>query len=205
MGGEIERPDLHARDTFGQKIAGQFGRPLQEAAEIIVAIGSRAGQTERRVHIAAPGRVLRAAAGVVDAHAITRGAAEQLVDRHAGRLAHEVPQRDVDRGGRARLDAGTPIADGLAQQRRADLPDVCGVHAEQQGRRDIVHVGFHDGRIEIGFAEADQAGVRLHMHPQQLIVESGAKGFDRGDAHGRAFLPCSDPCTCKDPRTHARV
>ena len=81
----------------------------QEPVEVLVRPGR--GRLGVPVRDRQPGRLRHAAdvavagARVVGADPVARGAAEQLVDRLAADLAEQVPERDVDRGAAAVLDA----------------------------------------------------------------------------------------------------
>jgi hypothetical protein len=94
----VEGPDFHPGDALLQQAFGQFIGTVQERVQVFV----RAG---RGLRIQAPvfrrlsgflAHVAIAGAGVVCADPFARQPAQQLVNGLAGRLAENVPQRDVD-------------------------------------------------------------------------------------------------------------
>ena len=115
----------------------------------------------------------------VDADAVARRSAEQFVNRHAQRLALDVPQRLIDAAERAGQDRAAAIervaVDGLpvmhhaarifADQVRLDLLDGFGA-----GER----AAFGDG-----LAQADDAGVGVDLQKQPARLHQ--KGFEPGD------------------------
>ena len=111
----------------------------------------------------------------VDADAVARRSAEQLIDGHAERLALDVPHRDVHSRERARQDDVTAV-EGLAVD---GLPVVGGlprVFADQV-RLELLDRGDDrpDAALDRPFTDADDAGVGVHLD------EDRAQRVDRDD------------------------
>ena len=164
---------------------------VQEGVEILVrACGLAGGQAPVVGQLAdVLAHVAIAGAGVVDADLRARQAAQQLMDRLAGRLAEDVPERDVERGQAAHLGAAAGEADVGVEQRARVPVDRERVLAEQARRRRLVDVGDRGVRPEERLAEADQALVGVHVHPEQIRELVELNGLDRGDLHALR-LPC---------------
>src|SRR5207248_202740 len=128
-------------------------------------------------------------------------AAEQLIDRPARRLAHDVPQGDLDAA--HRLDDGAlPAEKDGAFVHGVDEPiDLEGVLADDalgQAAADLVAQGrLDDGagdvRGGIDLADADEARVGVDLDDEGLLAAVAAlvdlgqaqvDGFDAGDLHG---------------------
>ena len=131
-----------------------------------------------------------------------RGPAEQAIERPAGRLAADVPQRDVEaaqrhRGGRAHAVAGElHLIDALPHADHVE-----GVHAEGEvAERGVDQLG--DGpwaAAVMGLAPAGNALVGLHLHQNGVTLDGAAAAerhvlalrhlvgdrecLDRADAH----------------------
>ena len=194
LGGEVERPDLHAGDVLLEQAVRQLVGAMQEGIEIFVrACGLAGGQapvvgqlTDVLAHVAIAG------AGVVDADLRARQTAQQLMDRLAGRLAENVPERDVERGQAAHLGAAAGEPDVGVEQRARVPVDRERVLAQQARRRRLVDVGDRGVRSEERFAEAEQALVGVHVHPEQIRELVELNGLDRADPHA---VPSSAPAS----------
>ncbi len=94
----------------------------------------------------------------IDCDAFARGAAEQLVNRHAEALAEDVPERNVHGGDRGHRDGPAPPIRTFVEV----LPGIfnaAGVAADQQ-RADVIAEVTDNGHlaaVESGVAETAQA------------------------------------------------
>ena len=142
---------------------------------------------QRRVAVAQQARIgleLRALA-----------AAQQSVQRLAGALAEDVPQRD--------LDAGEGIDERpVAAQQVHRMQDVAGKRLDVPASRPITSgativssaaLVVGDGGMAERLAPADQAVLRLDPHQQDLEMRPGLAGEKLGSGH-----PC---CTARQRRT----
>src|SRR5688572_16909825 len=133
----VERPDLHASDALLEQRLREFIGAVQESIQVFV--------RPARFSIEAP--VLRALpargadvavprTGVVRADRVAARATENLIERLAGELAEEVPERDVEGGRSARLDARAAKAEiaGEPASEAVDLERIAAKHA----RRDVL-------------------------------------------------------------------
>ena len=129
------------------------------------------------------GIVLRPVAGalpadraVIDAHLVAHLAAEQLVDRHAGRLAGDVPQRVLDGADRGAI--------GLERAALADLQhaalDVGRVLADQRVA-EMQHPGLEVGLGVFHLAEAVEALVGDDADDRMLADDGAAQVGDFHD------------------------
>src|SRR5262249_7012144 len=103
--------------------------------------------------------VLAPAAAAVGAHAV-RVAAPKLVERQPGRLAGEIPQRDVERGDRHAGDADAPHAAVAAVHLVPQALDLERILPDQQALEPRVEVGQHGFRA----AAAEHHAVALAAH-----------------------------------------
>ena len=125
------------------------------------------------------------AAGVVVAvGAVPHLAAEQLIERHAGALALDVPQRDVDAAHRVEEHAAVPPVRAHVA-RLPDVLDLVDVAADQERLQILLDRGLHDQRAlgEGRAAPADQPGLgRLDLHDDEADpVRRGEDGLDVAD------------------------
>ena len=148
----------------------------------------------------------------VDANAVARRAAEQLIDGHAERLAFDVPHRDVHGRERARQDDVAAV-EGLAVD---GLPVVCGlarVFADQIPV-ELFDRGYDglDAALDGPFTDTDDAGVGVHLD------EDRAQRVDRDDldpgdldrrswigqraGRGRGGLRCADEPLARQQAGH---
>ena len=100
------------------------------------------------------------AAGLVDGDAVAWTSAEQRVNRLAGVLALDVPERRVDGGERHREDAAPAVEHRRAVHLVPELIDVEGVRADQE----VLEMAVDDldrGAAAGAHAEAGDPGVRL--------------------------------------------
>ena len=127
-----------------------------------------------------------AARVVVAVGAVTHLAAEQLIERHAGALALDVPERHVDAAHRVEQHrAVAPVPAHVA--RLPDVLDLVDVAADQERPQILVDRRFDDERAlrERGTAPAHQAGLGgLHLHQHQPDpVGCGEDRLDVADLH----------------------
>ncbi len=119
----------------------------------------------------------------VDADAVAHAAAQQLGHRHAQGLALDVPQRLVDAGQRAHVDA-TAAVEAAAVEHRPVVLDVARVLADEVVGQ-FLHGGGHGvgTAFEDGLAPAVDAfvGFDLQEAPARRHQERGQSG----DLHGR--------------------
>ncbi len=183
LGVGVERPDLHPCDALREEVAGQLVRSVEERVEVLVrAFGLRIRQTP--VHDGLPALVADVAvagAGVVRADRIAACAAEDTVQRLPGRLATEVPERDVDRRGRPHLRAAACGSDVAPQGARVRF-DPARVLA-QQVAGDRVNVRFDRVREEERLAEPDESLVGMDEDVQKARELVQAQRVDARDLH----------------------
>ncbi len=132
----------------------------------------------------------RAALGVgVAEHLRAAGAAEELVERHAGGLGLDVPERGVDAGdGGHRHRAAPPV--GAAVEVLPDILDAGGVAADQAGDDMLLEIG-DDGllaAVEGGVADAGQALVGEDLHGDEVAPGGADDDADVGDLHWGIFM-----------------
>src|SRR6185295_18021763 len=108
-----------------------------------------------------------ARAGVVDADRLARGASEELDDRLPGRLAGQVPQRNVHGRVAARFGPGAAGADVL-REGDAEAVDRRGILAEQAHSGGLVKVRGDLVGPEESFPEPHQACVRVEAHETEV-------------------------------------
>ena len=149
-----------------------------------------------------------APAGVVVAiGAVADLAAEQLVDRHVGALALDVPQRDVHAAHRVEQHAAvSPVRADVG--RLPDIFDLVDVAPDEKRLEVLLDGGLHhQGALgEGGAAIADQARFARHdLHDDQSDpVRRGEDGLDVGDLDGRQPLESCRPLLGLKPRGEVR-
>src|SRR5690606_11477076 len=123
-----------------------------------------------------------------DHHLVARAAAEQLVERHAGDLGLDVPQRHVDGGDGGHGDGAAAPVGALVEV----LPDVLGaerVLADEGGGDVILQVGDDREPTAVRRAGADAvhalAGHRLHGG--EVAPGRADDALDLGDLHTWLF------------------
>jgi hypothetical protein len=128
----------------------------------------------------------------IDTDTVAHGSAQQLVDRHAVKLALDVPERLFD------------TAEGTGQNRSAaikraaveDLPvavDLERVLADQVFFHLVHGCGDRPGTaLDDRFAVADQAFVGMNFQKQPTRLDKG--GFQLGDLH--VFRPSTYNSSC---------
>ena len=104
----------------------------------------------------------------VHADPVAHGATEELVDRHAERLAQDVPAGLLDSGNRAHPDDAEP-PEGLPVELLVEVLDAGRVLADQHGL-EILHSAGHGPRLPFQrrFAPAAKAvliGFHFDEHP----------------------------------------
>jgi hypothetical protein len=136
--GVVERPDLHAGDALLQQGVGEVVGAVEEGVEVLVGAGRRVQAPVAGQLALAAAHVAVAGAGVVGADLLAREAAQALVDRLAGGLAPQVPERDVDRGEAAHLGPAARETQVAGEQVARVPVDQQRVPAEQAGRHALV-------------------------------------------------------------------
>src|SRR5439155_3445515 len=122
-------------------------------------------------------------AGVVCADPIAAKTPQQLVNRLAGHLAEEIPERDVDGGETPHLHAAAAEPDIGGTQRMRVLVDAQGVLAQQVGCRALMDVGSDGIGAEEGLAQAYRPLIGMDLDPQKIGELREQYSFDRGDPH----------------------
>ena len=156
---------------------------VEEAVQIVVVRGVRALQAKvgRCLTGCAPD-VFGAGAGVVGPDLVAAKAAKKLGDGLAGRLAEQVPQRDVEGRVAAGFGTGRPKTE-VADQIRREQIDLLRVTPDHARCDVLVHIGFDGFGGEEGFAQPDEALVGVNMQPQQVRMFLDPDRFDLGDLH----------------------
>ena len=118
-------------------------------------------------------------------HALAARPAQELVERHPGRLGLDVPQRGVDtRDGGHRHRPAPPVGAAVEV-----LPDVLRAHriaTDQTGLEMLVDIG-RDGQfaaVEGGVADAGEPLVGLDLHRDEVAPRRAHDDADGGDLHG---------------------
>ena len=125
----------------------------------------------------------------IDTHALARCAAQQIIDRHSGVLANDVPKRDLDGApGRQQFHRAASrrkiVENNLAGV--ADAEGAAADHVRRHGAQAFVHHLVTAAR-DIGFAPAVQPIIRFHAAEQQVLAGAGMQDerFDALDLHAR--------------------
>ena len=187
----IERPDLHGRDPVLEQGGREFRRAMVLGCEIVEQIGAGRGIArahQERIVVAARDPVVGGAgAGVVDPDFFPAEAAEQLVDRQAGRLAEQVPEGEIDRGIAPHLDAASgktrKMVTDLGHQRAGVALDPERVFPQKVRRAGLVDVGDRRLGIAEGLAETPEALVGLKLDPDEVAELGELDGLECGDLH----------------------
>ena len=176
------------------------GQPLGCGLVVKVALGHAVGLVESRhaglhadrlvahLDVAPDGfdrfAVIAAVGVTVDHHPVTASAAEQLIDRHAGALALDVPQRHVDCGNcRHRHRPAAPVS--AAIQVLPDILDGARIAPDQARNHVLVEVGFHGqlAAVERGVAHAVDAVARHDLERDEVAAGTGEDGIRALDFH----------------------
>ena len=174
--------DLQAAEA---PLLDQHARALGPDGRVVAALRARpAGRRDR----AAPARHTCGSPPPVARYiwiAVAAGAAEHLVDRQAGRLAGEVPERDVDAADRAHRHRPALVADAASYIARHSCSMRSGSLAEQQ-RLQPPHLGDDALGVvlQVWLAQPDQplVGVDLQPDPARRHLQD----LQAGDLHGRS-------------------
>ena len=115
----------------------------------------------------------------VGRQAVASGAAQQAMQRQVGRLAGDVPQRDVEPRQGEDGDAVAAEQVQLLLQVVAELRDVARILADRERRDHVVQGRAHGigAGIAERFAPADDARVRLDPHQQDVVCRPGAQAL----------------------------
>ena len=179
----VERPDLHSRDALLQQAVRQLVGPVEEGVEVLPgAFGRSVEPPVVGPPVRAAAHVAVARAGVVGADPVPAQAPQQLVDRLPGRLAEEVPERDVHGGAPAGLGAGAREAD-VGREVPADALDRERVPAEHRHRRRLVQVRLNRPGAEERLPEPREPFVGVHPHPQHVRKLVEPDRLERRDLH----------------------
>ncbi len=133
----------------------------------------------------------------VDADLVAELAAHQFVDRHAQRLALEIPERDLDAGQRRDQRAARAAVEDMRPAHL--LKD--GVDGKRVAADELLFQVADDGNRLLAavdaFAQPGDAGVGLHLDPQMHAVALGGRGLDGRDLHDPLLRFLIDNCCSK--------
>jgi hypothetical protein len=153
LGGEVERPDLHRRDAFGQERVGELVGPVEEGVEIIEIHRGAEAPIGARLALSRP-HVPGAGARVVGANGTAREAAEELDDRLPRGLPEQIPKCNVEGRVAADFRPRGPEAE-IAVEVLRDAVDREGIAPEHLRCDHLVHIGLDRPRHEEGLAETE--------------------------------------------------
>ena len=141
----------------------------------------------------------------VDQHPVAAAPAEQLVERHAGHLALDVPQRGVDSGDRAhRYRPAPPV--GAAVEVLPDILDPLRVLADQAGDHVVGQVGGDRQFTPVERRVADPGDTLVGLDQQRHEIAARACDDDpcRSDFHARNSSPVSATIAlgCRETQAH---
>src|ERR1700726_1743064 len=138
----------------------------------------------RLLHLVAP-------AVRVGADARTARAADQIVDRLLRDLAHNVPQRLLDPGCRAKELQRAAALRIVVECDLKDVTDVEGIATDEIAVKlfDLRRNGTIAVVLAVGLAPSDYAGVSLDPHENEILPPTGMdrKTFDPGDFHDAPY------------------
>ncbi|CUJ52345.1 Uncharacterised protein [Achromobacter xylosoxidans] len=125
----------------------------------------------------------------VGRHGLQLDRAEELVQRQAGGLGIQVPQRDVQRADRAHHRALAPLQQGLLVHRLPQPLDRVRILAQQHRRQQALHRGLEDcaaGAADVAEADAFDAVGAADLHQSVVAGRDGAvrKRGDLVQRHG---------------------
>jgi hypothetical protein len=116
--------------------------------------------------------------------AVTTASAEQLIQRHAGHLGLDVPERDVDCGdGAHRHGATAPV--GTSIEELPDVFDPARIHADDRGC-DVVREVRDDRQlapVERGVADAVDTLIGLDLQGHEIPAGTGDDDSGSRDFH----------------------
>ncbi len=116
------------------------------------------------------GLVEVAAVGMsVDERTVARAAAKQLVQRQAGKLGKNVPERDIHRGdGGHRHRAAAPISAAIEELPR--VLDPSGIASDEVGNHVLLEIGGDRqlAPIERRVPEAENSGARFDLQGHEI-------------------------------------
>ncbi len=128
-------------------------------------------------------------------HALAACPAQEIVDRQAGDLALDVPQRSVDRGDRAHRDRAAPPVRAAVQVLPGIL-DARRIPTDQRRNHVFGEVGG-DGElaaVERRIADAGDAFVGLDLQRDEIAAGTGDDDAGGGDLHARIYRgPVAQP------------
>ena len=124
-------------------------------------------------------------------HARAKPSAEELPDRHAERLAHQIPARDVERRqGRLRHLAGASVLRALHVPR--EPLDVERIGADDIARRQLADAG--DERLGLvdhaDLADTGEAAIGGELQKSQIAPRSADNRRARGDGWCASWIVC---------------
>lgn len=181
--GRVERPELHRRDALIEQRVRELLRRVVPAPQVLQS-ARPATDLERRP------TVLGSAARVVDRQAVARTAAQQFEDRAAGRLPEDVPQRGIDGGDRADLDARASEPGRIAIVERGPEPlDLRRVLTEQLRRGPLVKIAADRRGHHERVAGADETLIGLDPNVEDVRGVGEVDRLDAGDPHPRGAQP----------------
>ena len=183
----VERPDLHSGDALLQQAVRQLVGPVEEGVEVFPGAFHRSVESPVvGAPVGTAAHVAVARAGVVGADPVPAQAPQQLVDGLTGRLAEQVPERDVHGGAPTGLGAGAREAD-VGREVPADALDRERVPAKHRRRRRFVQVRLDRPGTEERLPESREPFVGVHPHPQHVRKLVEPDRLERSDLH--ASLP----------------
>src|SRR6185437_236493 len=136
----------------------------------------------------------------VDQCALSRAASEHLVQGHARKLRHNVPQRDIDRGnGRHGHRAATPIRTAIQELPR--IFDASRIAADEIGNHVLLQVSGNRqlATVEGGIAETVYARARLDLQRDEIAPRTGDNHLGRCNrtVASRTLRLSHSPCSYK--------
>ena len=179
--GRLVHLPVHRRDAVGLVQAGDRGLDadgLVAEVQVVLEVGAEVLQ--------------RGSAGVaVDHDALAGRTAEELVDRHAGGLALDVPQRDVDGGDRRHGHRSAAPVGALVEVLPGVL-DPARVAADQQRAEVLGQVGRHGQLAAVEGGVADAGDAVLGFNNERDVVPSGRRNHYPcvGDLHWLVLQVC---------------
>ena len=181
--GDIEGPDLHARNALFQQGMGKLVGAVQERVQILVVSFRIADAPIGDFLSAAVANVPVTGAGVVNANLVARPAAQHVADGLAVSFAEQIPQGDVDGGITPRFDAGRTPAE-IILDISVDAFDLKRVATDQLGRHGLMDVGLDRSCAHKSLAEAVDSIIRVQADPDDVREFLESDRFNSRDLHG---------------------